>query len=481
MKELFDKKILDQIGFTKIVSELDLTTPYGKETFNNLSLYNKCQFDELQRELSWVEKTIAYISNKSNYVNVKKVMGKLKNISDIVIKCQSNTTLTTVDLFEVKYHSHYFNELMNLLNNQLNIDDLLLIDSKDILNLLSEQKESNHLEFHVYNAYSQTLTNIRKDKLEIEKDIYKTKDKSKRDELLEKRALITEEEKKEELVVRKQLSFKLSKMIDVLDDNIKKIGYIDFLIEKAKVALKYEGIKPQINDNKDINFKNLVNPYLKELVENKGYKYQSVDIEITKGCTVITGANMSGKSSILKSIFLNVLLAHLGFYVFASSANINLFDQLKYINSSIDDPNNGLSSFGYEIKNINEILNSVNNEKMFICIDECFKSTNPVEGQKFVRALVRYLNKTNSYTIITTHYDRVASDDTKHYQVKGLSHLDDVKMEGASVNLLYSLMDYQLDEIDEKTPIPKEAKKVAKLLNINSDFLRIVDEVDEEG
>ncbi|WDU83681.1 hypothetical protein [Caloramator sp. Dgby_cultured_2] len=123
--------------------------------------------------------------------------------------------------------------------------------------------------------------------------------------------MIAEEE--EELKIKKELSKKISKYVNAFEENFRGIGKLDFLIEKAKLAIKYNATKPIIIDDLKVNLINQINPYVLDILKEKGKSFTPITIEMFKGTTVITGANMGGKSISLKTTTLNLLLGHLGF------------------------------------------------------------------------------------------------------------------------------------------------------------------------
>lgn len=195
---------------------------------------------------------------------------------------------------------------------------------------------------------------------------------------------------------------------------------------------------------------------------------------------------MGGKSVALKTIAENVLLFHMGFFVFAKEAKISLLDFLFFVSDDMQDISKGLSTFGAEIIKLKEVNRYLNNGSGLIIFDEFARGTNPKEGQKFVRALAKYLNIKDSLSIITTHFDAVTTKEMKHYQVVGLKKLnfDELKNKilasNNSMELIQENMDFSLEET-ENTEVPKDAYNIAKLIGLDDEISEMIyDEYTEE-
>ncbi|MCB0748694.1 MAG: hypothetical protein KDC90_14635, partial [Ignavibacteriae bacterium] len=127
-------------------------------------------------------------------------------------------------------------------------------------------------------------------------------------------------------------------------------------------------------------------------------------INETTKTNLITGSNMSGKSTFLRTIGVNVLLAYSGSVVNAEKfviSKFNLYTCIKVSDSVVD----GLSYFYSEVKRLKNIIDEIKNknEKSLVLIDEIYKGTNNVERIIGSKALIKYLSNENIYSIITTH------------------------------------------------------------------------------
>lgn len=146
-----------------------------------------------------------------------------------------------------------------------------------------------------------------------------------------------------------------------------------------------------------INFDKLYHPVLKEPILN--------DIKIDRNVNLLTGPNMAGKSTFLRSLCLSVYLGHLGFPVFASKAEIPFFETFLVAINLKDSLQDGYSHFMREIIRLKSILKRVhNNEKCFVVFDELFKSTNLDDAYQItIKTLSGLAKLNNSFFFISTH------------------------------------------------------------------------------
>ena len=220
-----------------------------------------------------------------------------------------------------------------------------------------------------------------------------------------------------------------------------------------------------------------------DAVEGRGKTFTPVSITLEKGATVITGANMGGKSVALKTIALNILLIQCGFFPFASKASAPLFDSMYIISEDLENIDRGLSSFGGEMVRFNQVVRQLDGGLSFIMLDEFARGTNPDEGAAIVQAVTQYLNGQNAVTVLATHYDNVARHGCAHYQVIGLKDLnvEELQREIASrggdvgVELISRHMNYGLYRVEGKQDCPRDALNICRLLGMNPDILAMVE------
>ncbi|WP_024620569.1 MutS-related protein [Metaclostridioides mangenotii] len=487
MKISFYKQEGDYIK-SFIINEVNTITPYGVKEKANIKIYKKENSEKLTRELNYIEVIInGFDENKVVYDDIEYTFCKTKNIKNTIDRLKNNKVLDELELFEIKKFAINTNEIIsNYQKLNITIDYINFKDLEDVVKLL-DPDELNLATFQIYNTYSKKLSSIRKNKLNIENKIYIETDPDRIEKFKKERLNIVLNEEKEELKIRKYLSENLFNYINDIDENMKSIGKLDVLIAKANLAIKYNAVKPTINNENRICFENLVDPNLKEILNSQNKEYIPISVDIDNKVTIISGANMGGKSVSMKTIALNLYLFQCGFYVFAKEANLCVLDFIYLINDDMQDINKGLSSFGAEIIKLKEIIKLMKVRDGFVALDEFARGTNPVEGRILLKAICEYFKNHNTISLISTHLDDINIDNATYYQVIGLKNVDfdglkrqiDLKV-GMGLNenlngikLLQEYMDYRLEKVSKETKVPKDALNVCKLLGLDNEIIDI--------
>lgn len=182
------------------------------------------------------------------------------------------------------------------------------------------------------------------------------------------------------------------------------ISEIDISVSTAYLSKKYAYVKPTILESKQsfINFEKIRHPIIEKIHDDK--KYITNDVEFggdTKGI-LLYGLNSSGKSSLLRSIGTNLLLAQAGLFVAASK-----FEYFPYLNlltkiSCADNLFKGQSTFIAEMQELKHILSKANNRSMVLC-DELTSGTETNSATGIVASALQYLVKKDTSFLFTTH------------------------------------------------------------------------------
>jgi dsDNA-specific endonuclease/ATPase MutS2 len=230
------------------------------------------------------------------------------------------------------------------------------------------------------------------------------------------------------------------------------------------------------------------NPQLVDSLNACGKSFTPVSINLKSGMTVITGANMGGKSVTLKTVVLNLMLLHAGFYVCAKEACLPVLDFIELISDDLQSVSQGLSTFGAEIMRLREMLALAGKGTGFMGFDEFARGTNPNEGCYMAKALCACLNKLPSISLLTTHYDGVADDTMTHYQVIGLENADFIGLKEKinlkytnSIDIIQSCMDYRLKRVTSNTQVPRDALNISMLMGLDDEIITIAKNLYEKG
>lgn len=475
-----DEKSMERLGFKSLLSRVEPLSPYGRERLKKLKNFTRGEEDKLRDEFLKMELFLTFSQENRDVVReLEAGFHRLKDIKNILKNSLKGNILDEVDLFELKVQGilmESLNRVIKILPVELEIFRLNSLE--ELIGILDPDNERVPT-FYIYDSYSSRLREIREKKKEIEKAIFSTTNSEEIARYKEARLELLVEEEQEELVVRKRLSGVVLEFADGYLENIEKIGNLDFLMAKVEFAKQYGGKRAQISKEMKIVAKGLVNIEVKEMLARKEKKFTPIDIEVGSGVTIITGANMGGKSVALKSITENLLLFNYGFFVVADEASFPIVDYVFFVSDDMQDISKGLSTFGAEIMKLKEVDVFLELGRGFVVFDEFARGTNPKEGQKFVKALAEYLDKKSSISLITTHFDGVAQAGMNHYQVVGLKNVDFSKLKRKieinenSMGLIQDYMDFRLEH-SNSSEVPKDALNIAKLIGIDEEFTKII-------
>lgn len=184
------------------------------------------------------------------------------------------------------------------------------------------------------------------------------------------------------------------------------VAEIDVLMGLATVAIKNNYCKPKINSKIDhIKIVAGRHPVVEEINKNQSFVPNDTYINTdTDKSIIITGPNMAGKSTYMRQVALITLLAHIGSFVSASSAEICITDRIFTRVGASDDLAYGQSTFMVEMVEVANILNNATSKSLVI-LDEVGRGTSTFDGLSIAWAVMEYIsNKMQIKTIFSTHY-----------------------------------------------------------------------------
>jgi DNA mismatch repair protein MutS len=208
--------------------------------------------------------------------------------------------------------------------------------------------------------------------------------------------------------IYQQLVYAMADYIGPIQNNAKQIAKLDCLYSFAKVAISNQYCEPQLNDGLQIDIKEGRHPVIEKRLPI-GESYVANDILLdnnSQQIIMITGPNMSGKSAILRQTALIVLMAQMGSFVPATSAQIGIVDKIFTRVGASDNISSGESTFMVEMNETASILNNVS-ERSLILLDEIGRGTSTYDGISIAWSIAEYLHenaKAQCKTLFATHY-----------------------------------------------------------------------------
>lgn len=521
----------EQIGLKESLTDMQLETEYGRLAMAELSPFQS--FDSQQLQNAWEEIDL-YMKAQEEHPNrlkeVRQLLHGIKNIQRFFRAAADEAVLSDVELFEIKKQAFSMDRLRGYLqrHRKINIPAVQLEDVQWLIQLLDP--EGTRIEtFYLYDVYDEALKNLRNTKKQLGDEMIKhrktlerqmiealeimplwngdvlipKKHPNKKDEMealdtyalsgetsqewIYKQKVDPRQEKMETLLmeeasieqgIRKKLSSNIGKKAASLLKNTEAVGHLDLVIGKTMLAIRYKGCKPVQCSTKLIEIKEGRHPVLEKTLRRHKRKIMPISIHLHQGVTVITGANMGGKTMALKMVALLTSLAQMGFWVPAEAFTFHPVDWVYLSSGDEQSQDLGLSTFGAEIYGLKKVLDRME-ENGLILLDELASGTNPTEGSCISRAIVGYLNKGKSMSLVTTHYDGVGNmPGVTHLQVVGLNRKlwtalqQAIEEKGWSPGLFEEAMDYRLLRKEPGTPVPKDAIAVAEIMGLNQEILQ---------
>ena len=449
--------IKQDAGFQYIIDSMEFMSAAGRRKMLNTEFSNNAAElqDEWHRLSHAIQATLEY-KYKKPYIELRHCLMQLHDLQGTLTALSNHTALNEVELFEIKNLAQLA-QIAGGAIDELGLSSILPLPATAEIFHLLDPDTTGIANFYIYDSYDPRLAPLRH-----ELQALQTSD----GDPLRISELLTEQNEIQ-IEVCTKLSDKLVAWADTLITTMEQMAYVDFLLAKAELSIRWELTRPEIGEH--IEYMGLINPRLKERNEKTKMRYQPVDIALNAGVCLITGANMAGKTVLLKSVGTAQTMAQCGMYVPASKAIVKLFEGIATSIGDDQDEMNGLSSYAAEIIKISDILDTCRNSEMLVLIDEPARTTNPVEGKALVQAIVKILNTMNSTTLITTHYSQLGVS-CRRLRVKGfVENMADVPINPKNIN---RFIDYSLTE-DQSDNVPQEALRIATILGCDSTMIEL--------
>jgi DNA mismatch repair protein MutS2 len=209
--------------------------------------------------------------------------------------------------------------------------------------------------------------------------------------------------------ILKELSNQMRPFTSEINNIYKLTGYFDIIQAKARLAISMNGSRVQVKKSAHIGFKKAFHPLLLLKNDNLGLKTVPFDMELHKSnkIIVLSGPNAGGKSVTLKAVGLLQLMVQSGLLIPADeNTRIGTF---KRIFADIGDQQSledDLSTYSSRLSNMKAFLEHADHDTLFL-IDEFGSGTDPQIGGAIAEAILRALNHSNAYGVVTTHYSNL--------------------------------------------------------------------------
>lgn len=431
-------------GLRYMIDQLELQSGYARRWLLDTEMMTRAEdivacYDALHHFVEFVERV--------DKIHIDTLLFKLQGLKDIrttIRNLAGKQVLDDIELFEVKHLAILAGDVAKLLK-QHDLDSVVAIPPLDqVINIL-DPDGMKIATFYIYDSYCEQLKQLRSQ--------MRQHPDQQDDLILQADAL--------EDSVRADLSERLRPFATAIEQAQLALARTDVLMAKA-MQMRAMGLTfPELSLDGMCRYEGIFHPQVQAAVTSHGRKYQPVDIAYGLQPTLITGANMGGKTVVLKTLTLCQLLFQFGFGIPAAQARIDVKDEIYFCIGDEQSVEKGLSSFAAEMKNIDAVIKASRmNKKLLALIDEPARTTNPTEGAALVSALLRVLDGKDMSLVMTTHYD-IEPGKAHCLRVKGFENGE---------------MDYRLVEVRDGE-VPHEALNIAQNLGIDTEWIETAREM----
>ncbi len=219
-----------------------------------------------------------------------------------------------------------------------------------------------------------------------------------------------------------ELLSKIFPFIAKLQKNAEIISELDCLLSFAEVAIENSYVRPTINEGYSIKIVQGRHPVIEKMLP-AGETYVANDAFLdkeTQQIGIITGPNMSGKSAYLRQNALIVLMAQIGSFVSAKSADIGIVDKIFTRVGASDNISSGESTFMVEMNEAANILNNLS-DRSLVLLDEIGRGTSTYDGVSIAWAIASYIHDNTKYkakVLFATHYHELIDMEEIYPRIK---------------------------------------------------------------
>ncbi|WP_243425668.1 DNA mismatch repair protein MutS [Faecalicatena contorta] len=277
----------------------------------------------------------------------------------------------------------------------------------------------------------------------------------------------------------------IGKEVVRIQNTAKAVAQLDMLASLAVVAERNRYVRPKINEKGVINIKDGRHPVVEQMIPNDMFIANDTYLDDRKDrISIITGPNMAGKSTYMRQTALIVLMAQVGSFVPASSADIGIVDRIFTRVGASDDLASGQSTFMVEMTEVANILRNATRHSLLI-LDEIGRGTSTFDGLSIAWAVVEHISNTKllgAKTLFATHYHELTElegkiDNVHNYCIAVKEKGDDIvflrKIVKGGADRSYGIQVAKLAGVPD--PVIERAKEIAEELSYADITTRVKD------
>lgn len=445
----------------------DLERIVGRISYGNANAKDLLQLKRSLQSLPLIKNALLSLDDSSSKIYANEIE-LLEDLSDVLEK--SIVDNPPLSIKEGGIIKEGYNEELDELNNISKNGKTWILDFE------SKEKERTGIKglkvgynrvFGYYIEITKSYLPLLKDEFGyIRKQTLANAERFITEELKEKESLILGASEKI-IKLEYELFLELRKIafsyIKNLQSNAKIIAKIDCLLSLANVAIENNYVRPILNKNHYMNIVDGRHPVIEALSDKVFVKNDCVINDYNT--IIITGPNMSGKSTYMRMIAIISIMAQIGSFVPAAIAELPLFDAIFTRIGASDDLVSGQSTFMVEMSEANNAIKNATKDSL-ILFDEIGRGTATYDGMALARAIIEYTHeKIGCATFFSTHYHELTQLEKYLKRVKNV-HVEALEDKGG-VKFLHKVIDGPTDKsyginVAELAKLPKSLIKRSK-------------------
>ena len=276
----------------------------------------------------------------------------------------------------------------------------------------------------------------------------------------------------------KEVSRKVKEQRKILSKLAERLAYIDVMVSFAVNAIENDYVKPEMSEEYSFEIVDGRHPVVEKLIGRTDYVSNDTIFTEKESFVVLTGPNMSGKSTYMKQIALISIMAQIGSFVPAGKARLSIIDKYLTRIGASDDILTGQSTFMVEMSEVSNILNNAT-EKSLIILDEVGRGTSTTDGVSIATAISMYIHdKIGAKTVFATHYHELTDLENKFSHI--VNYRIEVDEKQGKVMFLRNIVKGGADksygiEVAKLAGLPKEilveSRKILKRLEQKKELI----------
>lgn len=417
----------------------DLERLAGRTAFGTVNARDLVQLKESLKQIPSLINSVELLNNEGDwdrYLNQIDPIEEVKDLIEEAIQDEPPMSTTEGEIIKEGYHDQLDQYIEAMTNGK-----------KWMANLEQQEREATgikNLKIGFNKVFGYYIEISKGNVAKLEDDRYERKqtltnaERYSTPELKEKEALILEAEEKSknlEYELFTEVRNKVKHEIERLQKLAKIVAEIDVLQSFAAVSEEYNYVRPSFStETQDVSIEKGRHPVVEKVMGEQSYVPNDVDLTKDTSVLLITGPNMSGKSTYMRQVALTIIMAQMGCFVPAEKASLPIFDRLYTRIGAMDDLIGGQSTFMVEMTETNQALENATPNSLLL-FDEIGRGTATYDGMALAEAIIEYVHdKIKAKTLFSTHYHELTVLEDRLPGLKNI-HVGAVEDEGDLVFL----------------------------------------------